>query len=135
MKFISHYLNLQNKGIASKNNSQQANNTGTSALLTTFLHHKFYRHSGPTNQQNQQKHGSFNSGICHRKLPPSYSTYSAGGGRLTHHSFHQEIITRKRLVHRISSGGGALGHLGIIVSITTYATVAPAHPCVNLQSP
>jgi hypothetical protein len=25
-------------------------------------------------------------------------------------------------------GGGDLGHLGIIVSIATYATVAPAHP-------
>jgi hypothetical protein len=32
-------------------------------------------------------------------------------------------------------GGGALGHLGIIVSIATYATVAPAHPWVNPESP
>jgi hypothetical protein len=28
-------------------------------------------------------------------------------------------------------GGGALGHLGIIVSIAAYAIVAPAHPWVN----
>jgi hypothetical protein len=37
--------------------------------------------------------------------------------------------------HRISSGGGgALGHPGIIVSIATYATVAPSHPWVNPES-
>jgi hypothetical protein len=28
-------------------------------------------------------------------------------------------------------GDGALGHLSIIVSIATYATVSPAHPWVN----
>jgi hypothetical protein len=32
-------------------------------------------------------------------------------------------------------GGGALSHLGIIVSIATYATVAPTHPWVILESP
>jgi hypothetical protein len=32
-------------------------------------------------------------------------------------------------------GGGDLGHLSIIVSIATYATVAPAHPWVNPESP
>jgi hypothetical protein len=31
-------------------------------------------------------------------------------------------------------GGSALGHLSIIVSITTYATVAPAQPCMNPES-
>jgi hypothetical protein len=31
--------------------------------------------------------------------------------------------------------GGALGHLGIIVSIAAYATVAPAHWWVNPLSP
>jgi hypothetical protein len=43
---------------------------------------------------------------------------------------------RNCLVHRISSGGGgALGHLGIILSIATYATVAPAHPWENPEPP
>jgi hypothetical protein len=83
---------------------------------------------GTPNKQNQQKHGPFNSEGCHRKLPPSYSTYSTRGARLPHHSFHQEIYMRKCSVRRISSGGGALSHLGIIVLIATYATVAPAHP-------
>jgi hypothetical protein len=32
-------------------------------------------------------------------------------------------------------GDGAVGHLGIIVSIATYATVSPAHPWVNPESP
>jgi hypothetical protein len=32
-------------------------------------------------------------------------------------------------------GGGILGHLGIIILITTYATVAPARPWANPESP
>jgi hypothetical protein len=31
--------------------------------------------------------------------------------------------------------GGALGHLGTIISIVTYTTVAPIHPWVNQESP
>jgi hypothetical protein len=32
-------------------------------------------------------------------------------------------------------GGGALGHLGIIVSIATYAHISTAHPWENPESP
>jgi hypothetical protein len=32
-------------------------------------------------------------------------------------------------------GGGALGHLSIIVSIAAYATIAPTHQWVNPESP
>jgi hypothetical protein len=38
-------------------------------------------------------------------------------------------------VHRISSGGGALYHIGITVSIATYVKVAPAHRWVSPESP
>jgi hypothetical protein len=82
--------------------------------------------AGPPNQQNQQKHGSINSGRCHHKLPPAYSTYSPGGAKLPHHSFHQKISSRKRSFHRISSGGWCS---------RSYAIVAPAHPWVNPESP
>jgi hypothetical protein len=92
-------------------------------------------HSGPPNQQNHKKHGACNSGRRHRKLPPSYPTYSTGGTRLPHHSFHQETITRTRPVHQISSGGDALGYLGMILSITTYTTVAPTHLWENPEPP
>jgi hypothetical protein len=32
-------------------------------------------------------------------------------------------------------GGGALGHLSLIVSVAVYAIVAPAHPWTNPESP
>jgi hypothetical protein len=32
-------------------------------------------------------------------------------------------------------GGVALGHLGIIVSVATYAVVAPSHPWANPAAP
>jgi hypothetical protein len=32
-------------------------------------------------------------------------------------------------------GGGALGHLGLIVSVAEYAIVAPAHPWINPEVP
>jgi hypothetical protein len=32
-------------------------------------------------------------------------------------------------------GGGALGHLGLIVSAETYAIVAPTHPWINPEAP
>jgi hypothetical protein len=92
-------------------------------------------HSGPSNQQIHQKHEECNSGGRHRKLPSSYSTYSTRRTILPHHQFHQETATRKFPVHRNSSWGGALRHLGIIVLIAAYATVAPAHPWVNPESP
>jgi hypothetical protein len=116
-------------------NSQQTNNTGTSVLLTTFLQQKLHRHSVPPNQQNYHKHGSCNSGRCHHKLPPSYSSYSTGG-----EDYHTIDSVRKLLSANARSieshvGGGALGHLGIIVSSATYATVATAHPWENPEPP
>jgi hypothetical protein len=122
--------------MASKNNSKKANNTGTSALLTTFVQHKFYRHSGPHNQQNQKKHGSFNSGRHHRKLPPPYCTYSTGGGADYHtiHSISKLLRANARSIE-YHLGGGALSHLSIIVLIATFATVAPAHPWENPEFP
>jgi hypothetical protein len=32
-------------------------------------------------------------------------------------------------------GGGALGHLGVIISIVAYAIITPAHPLVNPTAP
>jgi hypothetical protein len=56
--------------------------------------------------------------------------------RLPHNPCNSQITTSKFPLHRFSSGGGgALGHLGLIVSVAAYAIVAPAHPWKNSESP
>jgi hypothetical protein len=57
-------------------------------------------------------------------------------GEPDYHTIHSIIKLLRANERSVKShlGGGALGHLGIIVSITTYATVAPAHPWVNPES-
>jgi hypothetical protein len=58
-------------------------------------------------------------------------------GESYYHTIHSIRKLLRANARSIEShlGGGALGHLGINVSITTYATVAPAHPWVNPESP
>jgi hypothetical protein len=58
-------------------------------------------------------------------------------GEPDYHTIHSIRKLLRANARSIEShlGGGALGHLGIIVSIATYATVAPAHPWVNPESP
>jgi hypothetical protein len=53
---------------------------------------------------------------------------------LTIHSISKMLRANARCIesHLV---GSALGHLGIIVSIATYATVAPAHPWENPEPP
>jgi hypothetical protein len=52
----------------------------------------------------------------------------------TIHSIHKLLQVN---AHSIDShlGGGAIGHLGLIVSVAAYAIVAPTHPWVNPVAP
>jgi hypothetical protein len=58
-------------------------------------------------------------------------------GEPDYHTIHSIRKLLRANAQSIEShlGGSALGHLGIILSIATYATVAPAHPWVNPESP
>jgi hypothetical protein len=54
--------------------------------------------------------------------------------------YHTKDAIRKLLQANARSidshlGGGALGHLGLIVSAEAYAIVAPAHPWINPEAP
>jgi hypothetical protein len=65
-----------------------------------------------------------------------YSTYSTGGGA-DYHTIHsiRKLLRANSWSIAYHLGGGALGHLGIIVLTATYATIAPAHPWENPESP
>jgi hypothetical protein len=52
----------------------------------------------------------------------------------TIHSIRKLLCANARSIES-HLGGGALGDLGSIVSIATYATVAPSHPWVDPESP
>jgi hypothetical protein len=64
---------------------------------------------------------------------PIISTVQGEPDYHTLHSIRKLLRTNALSIDHL--GGGALGHLGIIVSIATYATISPAHPWVNLESP
>jgi hypothetical protein len=57
-------------------------------------------------------------------------------GEPDYHTIHSIRKLLRANARSIEShlGGGALSHLGIIVSIATHTTVAPAHPWVNPES-
>jgi hypothetical protein len=52
----------------------------------------------------------------------------------TIHSIHKLLQANARSIDA-HLGGGALGHLGIIVSVALYAIVAPTHPWINPVAP
>jgi hypothetical protein len=58
-------------------------------------------------------------------------------GEPDYHIIHsiRKLLSENARSIKYHLGGGAIGHLGIIVSIATYATVTPAHPWVNLELP
>jgi hypothetical protein len=53
---------------------------------------------------------------------PEYKTIQA---------IHKLLQVNARAIDNHLGGGGALGHLCIIVSVTAYAIVAPLHPWEN----
>jgi hypothetical protein len=57
-------------------------------------------------------------------------------GEPDYHTIHSIRKLLRANARSIEShlGGGALGHLGIIVFIATYENIAPAHPWVNSES-
>jgi hypothetical protein len=48
----------------------------------------------------------------------------------TIHAIHKLLQANSRSIDS-HLGGGALGHLGLIVSVAAYVIVAPAHPWTN----
>jgi hypothetical protein len=58
-------------------------------------------------------------------------------GEPDYHTIHDIRKLLKANAGSIDShlGGGALGHLGLIVSVAAYAIVAPAHPWINPVAP
>jgi hypothetical protein len=79
-------------------------------------------------------HEVCNSWGHHCELPAPNSTYSPGGAGLSNNPRHPEATTGHHAVYLHSLGGGALRHLGIIVSVAAYAIVAPIHPWVNPEA-
>jgi hypothetical protein len=67
-------------------------------------------------------------------LHPILPTFQWGPDYHTIRSIRKLLCVNARSI-KSHLGGGALGHIGIIASIATYATVAPAHPWVNPESP
>jgi hypothetical protein len=68
--------------------------------------------------------------LPHHILP----TVQGGPDYHTIHSIRKLLRENARSI-KTQLGGGALLHLGIIVSIVAYAIIAPAHPWVNPESP
>jgi hypothetical protein len=52
----------------------------------------------------------------------------------TIHSIRKLLCANARSI-KTHLGGGALGHLGIIISITAYAIVTPENPWLNPEAP
>jgi hypothetical protein len=54
-------------------------------------------------------------------------------GEPDYHTIHiiRKLLQANAPAIDTNSGGGALGHLGIIFSVTAYAIVAPLHPWAN----
>jgi hypothetical protein len=65
---------------------------------------------------------------------PILPTVQGGADYHIIHSINKLLRTKDRFMES-HLGGGALGNLSIIVSITTYATVAPAQPWANPEPP